>query len=69
MSTHPKSSIGTSKHDCFVMFDISFADIGYEISNKTYSGWDVEFKYSDMGYPQIIVPLCGISALPPCHRK
>ena len=40
-----------SKYDCFVTFDASFVDIGYEISTGTYPSQGVKFKYSDMGYP------------------
>ena len=53
MSTHQNSTIDTSKYDCFVTFNVSFVDTGYDISTRPYSSYSVKFKYSDMGYPGI----------------
>ena len=49
MCTHQKLTIDTSKYDCFVMFDVLFVGIGYEIYTRIYSSYGVKFKYSDMG--------------------
>ena len=53
MSAHSKSTIRTSKHDCFVTLYASFVDIGYETFTETYSRCGIKFKYSDMVYTSV----------------